>query len=250
MSGIAGVISQGETWRGGRIAAFFSAKLTNAQANYPVHEIEMLAGVEAMRRHRDILLGTSFTWVTDHKGLIHLLRQKNLSGRQARWLESLGEFDFTIEYVPRGTDNVLADALSRIYAFDAPGTMRAPSEFTDYDEDEAWPRRLSQLGVTTPVITGLEANAVLIAQRRNTTRADDGKPVRKPRTKKPVEPAETGRPETAQEFSKRIKRVVLKAPPEQRQEGARVPSTSTDDETLTTEASAEFLHMFTMCLLT
>ena len=68
LAGASGVVSQGEAWNGGRVAAFFSAKLSPAQMNYPVHEIEMLAGVESMKRHRDILLGCHFTWVTDHKG--------------------------------------------------------------------------------------------------------------------------------------------------------------------------------------
>ena len=71
--------SQGNDRRTARVAAFFSAKLTSAQVNYPVHELEMLAGVESMRRHRDVLLGCQFTWVTNHKGLTHLLKQKNLS---------------------------------------------------------------------------------------------------------------------------------------------------------------------------
>ena len=82
------------------MAAFFSAKLSAAQSNYPVHEIEMLAGVESMRRHRDILLGCFFTWVTDHKGLTHLIQQKNLSARQARWIERISEFHFRVEYLP------------------------------------------------------------------------------------------------------------------------------------------------------
>ena len=83
--GVAGVISQGDDWRGGRVAAFFSAKLTSAQANYPGQEVKMLAGVESMRRHRDILLGCQFTWVTDHKGLTHLLTQRNLPQRTEQW---------------------------------------------------------------------------------------------------------------------------------------------------------------------
>lgn len=91
--GIAGVVCQGKTWRDSRVAAFFSAKLSAAQSNYAVHEIEMLAGVEAMLRHRDILQGCEFTWVTDHKGLTHLWNQKNLLGRQARWVEKLSEFN-------------------------------------------------------------------------------------------------------------------------------------------------------------
>ena len=88
-TGIAGVISQGNNWKTAKVAAFYSAKLTPAQQNYPVHEIEMLAGVETMLRYRDILQGVHFQWYTDHKGLIHLLNQRNLSGRQARWIEKI-----------------------------------------------------------------------------------------------------------------------------------------------------------------
>lgn len=93
-NGIGGVIAQGPDWK--------SAK---------VDEQELLAGVETMLRHRDILL-----------------TQKDLSGRQARWLEKLAEFDFTVQYVP-GEENILPDALSRMYEFDEPGTIRAPSEY-------------------------------------------------------------------------------------------------------------------------
>jgi len=95
--------------------------MSSAQRNYPVHEQELLAGVETMLRHRDVLQGAKFTWVTDHKSLEHVLTQKGLSGRQARWLEKLSEFDFGVQYVP-GEENVLPDALSCIYEFDAPGT--------------------------------------------------------------------------------------------------------------------------------
>ncbi|KAJ8481441.1 hypothetical protein ONZ45_g15313 [Pleurotus djamor] len=137
-TGIAGVVSQGKDWKTADVAAFFSAKLNPAQQNYPVHEIEMLAGVETMLRHRDILQGANFKWLTDHKGLIHLLNQKNLSGRQARWLEKISEFDFTPEYIP-GTENVLSDALSRLYASDDKETKRSPSEYAYLDVDDDMP---------------------------------------------------------------------------------------------------------------
>ena len=114
LTGIVGVISQGKDWKSGNVSAFYLAKLNSAQRNYPVHEIEMLAGVETMLRHRDILQGVHFKWITDHKGLIYLLNQKNISGRQSRWLEKISSFIFKVIYVP-GTENVLADALSRIY---------------------------------------------------------------------------------------------------------------------------------------
>ena len=93
---ISGLISQGEDWKKVKIAAFYSAKLNSAQQNYPVHEIEMLAGVETMLRHVDILQRAKFKWLTDHKGLTYLLNQKNLSGRQARWLEKISAFTFVL----------------------------------------------------------------------------------------------------------------------------------------------------------
>ena len=126
-TGISGLVSQGDDWKTAKIAAFYSAKLNPAQQNYPVHEIEMLAGVETMLRHVDILQGAKFKWLTDHKGLIYLLNQKNLSGRQARWLEKISNFTFEVVYIA-GSDNVVADALSRLYSNDSPGTVmsRAP----------------------------------------------------------------------------------------------------------------------------
>jgi hypothetical protein len=156
-SGIAGVICQGSDWKKAKVAAFFSAKLNSAQQNYPVHEIEMLAGVESMLRHRDILQGCQFTWVTDHKGLTHLVNQKNLSGRQARWVEKISGFDFDIKYVP-GTENVLADAFSRIYSNEAPGTVRARSEYTYHDVVDNDTIEISS--ITMPVFAGREAAAL------------------------------------------------------------------------------------------
>ncbi|TFY69679.1 hypothetical protein EVJ58_g270 [Rhodofomes roseus] len=257
--GIAGIVCQGPDFRTGRIAAFFSAKLTAAQSNYAVHEIEMLAGVEAMLRHRDILQGCDFTWVTDHKGLTHLWTQKNLSGRQARWMEKLSEFSFDIEYVP-GVENVLADALSRIYSNDAPGTVRAPSEYTQFDETSMVPAQLNAVGISAPVFAGLEAMAVRTRSATGTTtrsvstktvidargRRDTHlakrvvpapkpsppalqKPASKARSApkkrvalKDLPPPETGRPETSREFAKRITRVTLHGPRAQRQEGGNL----------------------------
>ena len=75
-TGISGVVCQGPEWKKAKIAAFYSAKLNSAQQNYAVHEIELLAGIETMLRYADILQGVQFQWLTDHKGLTHLLNQK------------------------------------------------------------------------------------------------------------------------------------------------------------------------------
>jgi hypothetical protein len=76
--GISGLLSQSVDWKSVKIVAFYSAKLNPAQQNYPVHEIEMLADIETMLQHYDILQRVHFKWVTDHKGLTHLLNQNNL----------------------------------------------------------------------------------------------------------------------------------------------------------------------------
>jgi len=89
----------------------------------------MLAGVQSMGCHCDILQGVHFTWLTDHKGLEHLLKQPNLLGCLACWMEEIGEFDFQPKYVP-GVENVLADVLSCMYSDDTPGTVRSRGEYT------------------------------------------------------------------------------------------------------------------------
>ncbi|KAL7280814.1 LOW QUALITY PROTEIN: hypothetical protein ACG7TL_005758 [Trametes sanguinea] len=244
--GIAGVVTQGKTWQQGQVAAFFSAKLSSAQSNYPVHEVEMLAGVEAMLRHRDILLGCAFTWVTDHKGLIHLLNQRNLSGRQARWMEKISEFNFKIEYVP-GVDNVLADALSRIYSNDQPGTVRAASEYSTADETARPLNALTSQMMSVPVlvdtegrcssaslelelsaITRRQSTAQTTAQTALTTEPNNTSITPKRARRRAVEPPlppESGRPETSKEFAKRIRRVVLRVPETERQEGGEQTKT-------------------------
>jgi len=59
-------------------------------------------------------LHRQFTVVTDHESLTKLMTQKNLNGRQQRWLTDITHFDFEIEYHP-GATNFLADYLSRIH---------------------------------------------------------------------------------------------------------------------------------------
>lgn len=154
-TGVGGIISQGKDWQNARIAAFYSAKMNSAQQNYPVHDKELLAGVETMLRHKNLLQGTHFRWFTDHKPLVHLLSQPNLSGRQARWIEKISDFDFEVIYVA-GTENILADALSRIYADDLPGTVRARSEYVQEPDTDgvSEPRPTARI-ITAPLLINL-----------------------------------------------------------------------------------------------
>ncbi|KAF8233798.1 hypothetical protein L208DRAFT_1554455, partial [Tricholoma matsutake] len=84
------------------------------------------------------------------------MNQKNLSGRQACWLEKIGEFNFEIVYIPR-SENVLTDALSRLYSNESPGTMQGPSEYTEYDDNN---EHLGIHEISMPLLAGVEAVAV------------------------------------------------------------------------------------------
>jgi hypothetical protein len=92
--------------------AFESKKLHDAELNYATHEKELLAIVHALKTWRHYLDGQHFLIHTDHHSIRYLDTQPSLSKRQARWMETLAEFDYTIEYKP-GNTNSVADALSR-----------------------------------------------------------------------------------------------------------------------------------------
>lgn len=109
-----GAVLQQDRGAGLQPIAFLSKKLTGAESRYPVHEQELLAIITALTSWRHYLSGTAIPVRvrTDHKSLIHFQTQPMLSGRQTRWLETLADYDYVIEYV-KGEENGVADALSR-----------------------------------------------------------------------------------------------------------------------------------------
>jgi len=110
--GSGAVLSFGKTWESARPVAFESMTFKGAQLNYPVHEKEMLAIIRALTKWRVDLLGVPFLVYTDHKTLENFHLQRDLSRRQARWMEFMSQYNVKIVYV-KGEDNTVADALSR-----------------------------------------------------------------------------------------------------------------------------------------
>ena len=107
------VLSFGETWETARPVAFDSMTFKGAELNYPVHEKEMLAIIHALKKWCSDLIGVPFLIYTDHKTLENFHHQRELSRRQARWMEFFSQYDGKIVYV-KGEDNSVAYALSRI----------------------------------------------------------------------------------------------------------------------------------------
>ena len=99
----------------GHPICYESRKLNAAEKNYPVHELEMLGVVHALRTFRHYLEGCKqFTLYTDHHSLQYFFRQKDLSRRQAGWAELLADFqpNMQVTYLPGERNR--ADALSRV----------------------------------------------------------------------------------------------------------------------------------------
>jgi len=111
---IAAVLSQQQEDGSMRPVAYYSKKMNSAQKNYGVTDKELLAIVEAVRHWRCYLEGNPYPTkvLTDHQGLKWLNSKAELSGRQARWVESLSDLEYEVSYIP-GPQNAVADALSR-----------------------------------------------------------------------------------------------------------------------------------------
>src|SRR6202011_3483739 len=107
------VLSFGPSWETARPVAFDSTQLKDAQLNYPTHEKELLTIIHALSKWRSDLLGSPIIIFTDHHTLENFENQKDLSHRQAWWMEYLSQYDHNITYI-KGDDNTVADALSRL----------------------------------------------------------------------------------------------------------------------------------------
>jgi RNase H-like domain found in reverse transcriptase/Reverse transcriptase (RNA-dependent DNA polymerase)/Integrase zinc binding domain/Chromo (CHRromatin Organisation MOdifier) domain len=92
---------------------FVSKKISGPALNYPIHDKELMAIIEAFNEWRPYLSGTEepVDVFTDHRNLKYFVT-KELSPRQIRWAEFLAPFNFRIHYV-KGKENARADALSR-----------------------------------------------------------------------------------------------------------------------------------------
>ncbi|EPQ25611.1 uncharacterized protein PFL1_06929 [Pseudozyma flocculosa PF-1] len=84
--------------------AFYSRKMTSAEANYEIHDKELLAVVASLRHWYQFLAGlpSRFGVLTDHDALKYFATQRWISRRQARWALHLADFDFEIHKTRQG----------------------------------------------------------------------------------------------------------------------------------------------------
>ena len=106
-----------------KVVSFLSRRLLANEANWASNDLECFAVVWAIKKLRPYLYGRQFTVYSDNVTAVSLLRKKDLTGKFARWVMDLVEYDFQILHCT-GPSNVVADALSRPpptpIAFDCP----------------------------------------------------------------------------------------------------------------------------------
>ena len=95
-----------------RVISYASRSLNAAEKKYSTTELECLALYWGIKTHHVYLYGRKFQVYTDHQALTWLKKMKNPSGRQARWVLGLSEYDFFPVHI-RGKANK-ADIFSRL----------------------------------------------------------------------------------------------------------------------------------------
>ena len=113
-SGLGCILSQRDEQGRDRPICFASKTFTENEKNWHIRDKEAFAFVFALRKFRPYLLGKPFRWYTDHRSLTWLQTTRDPRGRYSRWLEEIGEYEFTVEY-RRGVHNGHADAVSRAH---------------------------------------------------------------------------------------------------------------------------------------
>ena len=111
---------------------YASRNLSEAQLNYTITEKELLVVVFALEKFRQYLLNFKVEVYFDHATLRHLLSRKEVKSQLIRWILLLQEF--LIETRGKGSDNVVADHLSRIFndALETTKPIRSHSLMNNY----------------------------------------------------------------------------------------------------------------------
>jgi ribonuclease HI len=109
---IGGVLMQEDRAGKLRIISTTSRVLSPTEQQYTTCEQELLAIVHALQRFRIYVYGRKIKLYTDSQALTFLNRCAITSNRVARWMLAIQQYDVEISHI-KGTNNVLADVLSR-----------------------------------------------------------------------------------------------------------------------------------------
>jgi transposase InsO family protein len=150
---------------------FASRQLIAAEKNYTTTEREALAMIFAVQKFRHYLLGYPFVMYVDHDALKYLINKPDLSGRLARWVLLLQEFDFTIVVRPTKSHGN-ADHISRLEPYTLESLKPLNDEFPDanlFEVDIIFPDYVDIINYlkTSQIPIGYNTNQVRALVRRS-----------------------------------------------------------------------------------
>jgi hypothetical protein len=93
--------------------AFLSKTFTDVERRWSIYDKKLFAIIYTLEKWQHYLRNNIlFEVITDNYASTFIQKQQRLSAKQARWVQTLEEFNFKIIHKP-GTQNQVADALSR-----------------------------------------------------------------------------------------------------------------------------------------
>jgi hypothetical protein len=94
--------------------AYASRTLTSPEKKFSAYELECLTVLFGLEKFRAYVKHVEFDLETDNQALMWCLSHPRQLGRIARWIVRISSFKFVVHHI-RGTQNVIADTLSRMY---------------------------------------------------------------------------------------------------------------------------------------
>jgi len=110
---------------------FGGQSLTKAQAAYPIFQLEILALIQALHTHYNILTGREIIAITDNATLHHFNSLHLGTPRLRRWATLLSQYSISICHL-KGKLNTLLDAISRQFSDMTPAVRL---QFTPQEND-------------------------------------------------------------------------------------------------------------------
>ena len=142
--GIGGILYQSD----GPVS-IFNRSLQNAKLNYSTIDHEFLALTESVKKFRPYIFGCHFTVYSDHKALGSMLTSAPANSRHARYLMTLEEYDFDLQYKP-GSKNTAADIISRL----------TPTCSISVIDSDSWPQDQEQDAILGPIRASLKRGCI------------------------------------------------------------------------------------------
>src|SRR6266540_5738255 len=113
LKGLGAVLEQEDENKNLRLVAYTSRSLTSAEKNYHTTDLKCLAIIWSIKHFHKYLINKPFKIFTDHSVLKSLQKITEPTGRRARWIMELQQYNFVIEHRSE-KKNQNADVLSRL----------------------------------------------------------------------------------------------------------------------------------------